>query len=96
MRLRVLTLNVWNDEGDPRRIGLLNQELRRLAPDLVAFQEVCYPDRRDQLAELVAGTGLVHTTHQAGVIDRPPSPGRRPARRYRGGHPLAAPRHRDP
>jgi endonuclease/exonuclease/phosphatase family metal-dependent hydrolase len=68
MRLRVLTLNVQNDEGDPRRTGLLNQELRRLAPDLVAFQEVCYPGKRDQLAELVTGTGL-YPTHQAGVLD---------------------------
>ena len=60
--------NVQHDAGDPRRTGLLNRELRRLGPDLVAFQEVCYPDRRDQLAELVAGTGL-HTTHQAEVLD---------------------------
>jgi endonuclease/exonuclease/phosphatase family metal-dependent hydrolase len=67
MRLRVLTVNVQNDEGDPRRTSLLNQELRRLDPDLVAFQEVCYPDRWDQLAELLAGTGL-HATHQAGVL----------------------------
>ena len=44
MRLRVLTFNVRHDAGDPRRTGLLNRELRRLAPDLVAFQEVCYPD----------------------------------------------------
>lgn len=71
MRLRVLTINVRNDEGDPRRTGLLNRELRRLAPDLVAFQEVCYPGRRDQLAELVAGTGL-HPTHQAAVLDHLP------------------------
>jgi hypothetical protein len=53
MRLRVLTVNVQHDAGDPRRTGLLNRELRRLAPDLVAFQEVCYPDRWHQLAELV-------------------------------------------
>lgn len=73
MRLRVLTMNVQNDEGDPRRAGLLNAELRRLDPDLVTFQEVCYPDRRDHLGELTAGTGLRHTTHQAGVLDhRPP------------------------
>lgn len=71
VRLRVLTVNVQNDEGDPKRTGLLNQELRRLAPDLVAFQEVCYPDRRDQLAELIAGTGL-RATHQAGVLDHVP------------------------
>jgi endonuclease/exonuclease/phosphatase family metal-dependent hydrolase len=70
MRLRVLTVNVQHDAGDPRRTGLLNRELRRLAPDLVAFQEVCYPDRWHQLAELVAGTGAgLHTTHQAEVLD---------------------------
>jgi endonuclease/exonuclease/phosphatase family metal-dependent hydrolase len=68
MRLRVLTFNVQHDAGDPRRTALLNRELRRLGPDVVAFQEVCYPDRWDQLAELVAGAGL-HTTHQAGVLD---------------------------
>jgi endonuclease/exonuclease/phosphatase family metal-dependent hydrolase len=33
MRLRVLTVNVQHDAGDPRRTGLLNRELRRLAPD---------------------------------------------------------------
>jgi endonuclease/exonuclease/phosphatase family metal-dependent hydrolase len=77
MRVRVLTLNVQNDEGDPRRTGLLNRELRRLDPDLVAVQEVCYPDRRDQLGELIAGTGLRHTTHQADVLDDlPPHAGR--------------------
>lgn len=70
MRLRVLTVNVQYDAGDPRRTGLLNRELRRLAPDLVAFQEVCYPDRWHQLAELVAGTGTgLHTAHQAEVLN---------------------------
>jgi endonuclease/exonuclease/phosphatase family metal-dependent hydrolase len=68
MRLRVLTVNVRNNEGDARRTGLWNQELRRLEPDLVAFQEVCYPGERDQLAELIAGTGL-HTSHQADLLD---------------------------
>jgi Endonuclease/Exonuclease/phosphatase family len=33
MRLRVLTVNVQHDAGDPRRTGLLNRELRRLDPD---------------------------------------------------------------
>ncbi len=68
MRVRVLTINVQNDQGDPRRTGLLNQELRRLAPDLVCFQEVCCPGRSDQLAGLVEGTGLAHTTHQADLL----------------------------
>jgi endonuclease/exonuclease/phosphatase family metal-dependent hydrolase len=72
MRLRVLTLNVQHDHGDyPRRTALLNRELRRWAPDLAALQEVCYPDRRDQLAGLLAGTGL-RATHQATVLDSLP------------------------
>jgi endonuclease/exonuclease/phosphatase family metal-dependent hydrolase len=69
MRIRVLTLNVQHDAGDPRRTELINAELRRLSPDLVAFQEVCYPSRSDQLARLVEGTGLAHTTHQADVLE---------------------------
>jgi endonuclease/exonuclease/phosphatase family metal-dependent hydrolase len=38
--VRVLTLNVENLEGDDRRTRAGTQELRRIAPDLVAFQEV--------------------------------------------------------
>lgn len=61
--MRVLTINVQTDEGDPRRQELLNRELRRLDPDLVALQEVLHgPDHR-QLDELLAGTRL-HGTHQ--------------------------------
>jgi hypothetical protein len=30
MRLRVVTLNVWNTEGDVRRPELINQEFKRL------------------------------------------------------------------
>jgi endonuclease/exonuclease/phosphatase family metal-dependent hydrolase len=78
VRLRVLTLNVQNDEGDPRRTGLINRELRHLDPDLVALQEVRYPG---QLAALVHGTALAHTTHQAEVLDPEPPE----ARRYGGG-----------
>ena len=43
MRLRILTINVQNDEGDRRRQALLNRELR-LDPDLVALQEVALTD----------------------------------------------------
>jgi endonuclease/exonuclease/phosphatase family metal-dependent hydrolase len=63
MRLRVMTLNVWNTQGDPRRMELINSELRRLEPDLLSLQEVIRYEERDQLEELVAGTGL-HATHQ--------------------------------
>jgi endonuclease/exonuclease/phosphatase family metal-dependent hydrolase len=66
MRLRVLTLNVWNMEGDLRRLDLINQELRRLAPDLIAFQEVvCTPETK-QLDRLLNGLDF-HATHQAEV-----------------------------
>ncbi|MFI5955305.1 endonuclease/exonuclease/phosphatase family protein [Cryptosporangium sp. NPDC051539] len=64
-------MNVQHDAGDPRRTALINAELRRLAPDVVTLQEVCYPHASDQLAALVAGTGL-STTHQATVLDHMP------------------------
>jgi endonuclease/exonuclease/phosphatase family metal-dependent hydrolase len=62
--LRVVTINVQNDEGDPRRTALINRELRRLEPDLVALQEVLHKPERNQLDELLDGTGL-HGTHQS-------------------------------
>lgn len=64
MRVRVVTLNVWNTEGDPRRLDLINQELRRLAPDLVALQEVIQTDRERSLPRLLHRMDL-HGTHQA-------------------------------
>jgi endonuclease/exonuclease/phosphatase family metal-dependent hydrolase len=63
-RLRVLTLNVENVEGDPRRTKTINTELRRIDPDLVSFQEVIQDPDRAQLNELLADTGL-HGTHQS-------------------------------
>lgn len=67
MRLRVVTLNVWNQQGDPKRTDLINRELRRLAPDLVSFQEVVQSPQRRQLEELIDGTGLFET-HQTDVL----------------------------
>ena len=68
MRVKVLTINVQNNEGgDARRIALLNRGLRDISPDLVAFQEVIRTDQGDQLAELLDGTGL-HGTHQSEVM----------------------------
>ena len=71
MWLRVVTLNVWNRQGDQRRTGLINREQRRLAPDLVSFQEVANSPERSQLDELIHDTGL-HGTHQAGVLPTMP------------------------
>jgi len=42
VNLRALTLNIWNEEGDPRRLDLIHRELRRLDPDIVALQEVVH------------------------------------------------------
>ncbi|GAB4586339.1 endonuclease/exonuclease/phosphatase family protein [Nocardia sp. IFM 10818] len=73
MHLRIVTINVQNREGDKRRLELLNQELRRLEPDLVALQEVVDDGHLDELLE---GTGL-HGTHQsAGLPYTPPFVGR--------------------
>lgn len=74
--MRILTMNVQNLEGDPRRQELPNAELRRLSPDLVALQEVVLSDERRQLDELLAGTGL-EGTHQS---DHRPAVARRPER----------------
>jgi endonuclease/exonuclease/phosphatase family metal-dependent hydrolase len=73
-RVRVLTYNVQNGAGEDReRARSQNRELRRLAPDVVAFQEVGYPGGGDDpLAELVDGTGL-HATHQAAVLSGVPA-----------------------
>jgi endonuclease/exonuclease/phosphatase family metal-dependent hydrolase len=68
--MRFMTRNVQHDAGDPRRLDLLNRELRTVSPDVVMFQEVRYPD---QLGALVAGTRLRHVTHQTDVLPgRPP------------------------
>ena len=72
MRVRVLTYNVQHDAGDSRRTALINAELRRLAPDVVVFQEVRYPDESsDQLAALVDGLAL-RTAHQAEILAEMP------------------------
>jgi endonuclease/exonuclease/phosphatase (EEP) superfamily protein YafD len=71
MHLRVLAINVWNIAGDSRRTDLLNRELQRIAPDLVAFEEVIQTPERNQLQELLKGTGL-HGTHQLDAMASAP------------------------
>jgi len=52
--LRVLTLNVWNDSGPwPARAERIRGWIARLAPDLIAFQEVVRSPGRDLARELV-------------------------------------------
>jgi endonuclease/exonuclease/phosphatase family metal-dependent hydrolase len=84
VRLRVVTLNVWNTEGDyERRVELINRELRELDPDLLALVEVVKTPEHDQLTELIDGTGL-HGTHELDVMATAPPD----AERY-GGNALA-------
>ena len=71
MKLRVLAINVWNLAGDPRRTELINREIRRIAPDLVAFEEVVQTPERNQLEELLDGTDL-YGTHQLDVTASAP------------------------
>lgn len=74
MHVRILTLNVWNSEGDPRRPQLINCALSTLKPDLIAFQEVTQTPEDKMLDRLLAGLDF-HATHQAEVQDyAPPLP----------------------
>lgn len=59
MTLRLLTLNVWHDQGpwDRRRVRI-RQWLHRLDPDVVALQEVLQGPGRDQLAEIFDDRGF--------------------------------------
>jgi endonuclease/exonuclease/phosphatase family metal-dependent hydrolase len=72
MRLRVVTLNIWNNQGDTRRLDIINQELRRLNPDLVSLQEVIDVPPQNQLETLLGGLDL-HGTHQASVVATQPA-----------------------
>jgi endonuclease/exonuclease/phosphatase family metal-dependent hydrolase len=64
MRVRVLTFNVWNTEGDRRRPDIINHALRKLDPDVIAFQEVVQSPENRMLDRLIDGLGL-QATHQS-------------------------------
>ena len=54
MTLRVLTLNLWHDSGPwPARRERIREWIDRLAPDLIAFQEVLRVPWLDQLPDLL-------------------------------------------
>jgi endonuclease/exonuclease/phosphatase family metal-dependent hydrolase len=71
MHLRILTFNVWNQEGDPRRLEMIQRGLCRLDPDIITLQEVMHTPENDQLARLLKGMNL-HSTHQADVMKYAP------------------------
>jgi endonuclease/exonuclease/phosphatase family metal-dependent hydrolase len=63
--MRVLTLNVWARHGEwSRRREVLVEGLSRLAPDLIAFQEVVKNDDYDQAADLL-GFSDYHLAYQS-------------------------------
>lgn len=64
MQVRILTLNVWNAEGDPRRPECINQTLATLKPDLIAFQEVIQT-RDDRMLDRLLAKLDFEATHQA-------------------------------
>ena len=54
--LRVMTLNIWNDEGPWReRSRLIRNQVEQLDPDLIGFQEVLHGDDVDLLEDLLVG-----------------------------------------
>ncbi len=66
MRVRIITLNVWNTEGDGRRHKIINQELRRLKPDFLALQGVVQTPQANTLDTMIEGLGL-HVIHQQDI-----------------------------
>lgn len=63
-RLRVVTLNLWGEQGPlERRLQLVEQQLRALDPDVIALQEVRQiPDKLPNTAERLArALGMNHT-----------------------------------
>jgi endonuclease/exonuclease/phosphatase family metal-dependent hydrolase len=58
MTLKVLTLNIWHDQEPwAARLPLLRKWIRRLDPDLIAFQEVLVGEGVDQVREILGGAG---------------------------------------
>ena len=54
MTLRVLTLNLWHDQGPwPARAERIRAWLDRLDPDVVGFQEALRAPGLDQIATLL-------------------------------------------
>jgi len=54
--LRVLTLNLWHDQGPwPARAALVRRWIERLAPDVIGFQEVLCGPGVDLVADVLDG-----------------------------------------
>jgi len=63
MTLKVLSLNIWHDQGPwNERVALLRSWIDRLDPDLIGFQEILVGEGEDQVHELVGDRGF-HTAY---------------------------------
>lgn len=52
----IMTLNIWNDEGPwAQRSALIAEQISRLEPDLIAFQEVLFGGGTDLLEDILQG-----------------------------------------
>lgn len=70
--LRVFTMNIWNFDGPyAKRQQILRAGIRKLAPDLLAFQEAGFDGQRDQVREILDGCGY-HIVHQFDKLTSPP------------------------
>jgi len=77
--------------GDSRRTDLIRSEIERIAPDLIAFEEVIKTPERDQLEELLHGRVYTAPTNSTSWH---PHPLGRPLWRERNCDSLATPRRR--
>jgi endonuclease/exonuclease/phosphatase family metal-dependent hydrolase len=57
-RLRVLTFNIWNRQGPwEKRLQLIRDGIRKLAPDVIGLQEVILDGDRTQADDIREGLG---------------------------------------
>jgi endonuclease/exonuclease/phosphatase family metal-dependent hydrolase len=69
--LRVLTMNIWNFAPPyAERQKLLRDGIRRLDPDLMAFQEAGYDGKQHQVGEFLDGLGY-QVVHQFDLVPFP-------------------------
>jgi endonuclease/exonuclease/phosphatase family metal-dependent hydrolase len=72
--LKVLTLNLWHDSGPwPERAVRVRAWLDRLAPDLIAFQEVLDSAQRNLARELLEDRPYALAFGRAAALGRDPS-----------------------
>jgi endonuclease/exonuclease/phosphatase family metal-dependent hydrolase len=68
--IRVLTFNIWGMHGDwESRRKIISEGIRRLQPDIIAFQEVIVKPGYDQVATLIDDEAYQILHQQQGLLD---------------------------